>query len=156
MSKADDTATPPAPPADENVDYGNHRRNGWCALLCCSIVALAAKVSDTWGHDEAREWDDWFVIVVSAVSIGCSFLAIMGYAISTEKLPGSAFEGFFSILCLIIWICGMPILMDANRDMAVSKGWSRAVGNVTVAAIGDTQIPAEFTYIRNANIYFFR
>lgn len=131
----------------------HHRFVAWAALLFCSIISLAAKVTDTW--DSPRATDEWFVIVVSAVSIGCAFFAIMGYAIARWKFPGSVFEGLFAVMAQLTWICGMPVIMDPGRSIAVSKGRSYELGETQLILEGEEKVGADFTYIRNANIYFF-
>lgn len=133
----------------------HHRFVAWAALLFCSIISLAAKVTDTW--DAPRATDEWFVIVVSAISIGCAFCAIMGYAIARWKFPGSVFEGLFAVVAQLAWICGMPVIMDPGRSIAVSKGTSyEAAGGTHIMLEGEEdRVAADFTYIRNANIYFF-
>ena len=120
--------------ADQRHDY-SHRLMGWAALCFFSVIALAAQVADTWG--EARRKDDNFVIAVAASSTILSFFCIMGYAIGREKFAGGALEGLFAVVSVLFWICGMPVIMDAKREIAVSKA-----------------TPTQ-TYIRNANIYFF-
>jgi len=146
--------------AEKKKEIGHsHRLMGWAALFLFSAVALAAQVSGT--RDASRGNDDWFVIVVCIVTVSCSFFSLLGYGAARTRFAGSMVEGFFAVLTIIFWICGMPVIMDPDRNIAVSKGISSASnGNVGVVFVGstvttDVSVANEFTFIRNANIYFF-
>ena len=145
-----------------------HRFMGWMSLCFFSIVTLASHVSATW--DMGRNKDDWFVLVVCLVTTVTSLLSIFGFIVARQYFAGSIVEGLLAILSLIVWICGMPVIMDPDRNIAVSKAVTSGDshsgmaivmtqqtqrGNLTETSTSTTYVPHEFTFIRNANTYFF-
>lgn len=138
-----DAATSPAP---------NHRFMAWAGLCFFSIVTLASHLSAT--RETGRDRDDWFVVVVASVSAVCSFATLMAYFTITQTFAGGALEAILAILSAIFWVSGMPFIMDPAREIAVSKGNS---GTIVMTEEGTAVIEnrLEFTFIKNANIYFF-
>ena len=158
---SDSTRTSPNNTTAEAVPPTSHRFMAWTALCLCSLVALASQVSAT---TNARQTDDWFVVVVCSISASAAFLAILGYAFVASHFKGGIFECLLAIVSILTWICGMPVIMSPDRNIAVSKGLTSGGGgdgdNSIVVVSGSGQVSAatisqEFTFIRNANMYFF-
>lgn len=172
-SRPEETAASPTVAAqldDKKKRLDSHRCMGWAALLLFSSVALASHLSATkrLHRDDsvtsAMGKDDWFILVVCMASMACSCFALLGYAVARACFAGSILEGILAVIAQIVWVCGMPVIMDPNRNIAVSKGMGAAgkinqgvvfVGADTTTATTTAALAHEFTFIRNANMYFF-
>jgi hypothetical protein len=78
------------------------------------------------------------VISACSISVGFAFLSCLAYLSMSDKFVGEKPEGFVSVFLLLIWVCGLPIIMNPSRSMAVTA--SSTFG---------------LSVVINANLYFF-
>ena len=78
------------------------------------------------------------VISVCSISVGFAFLSCLAYFFMSDKFVSEKAEGFVSIFLLLIWVCGLPIIMNPSRGIAVRPSEDPGIN-----------------YVSNANLYFF-
>jgi hypothetical protein len=112
-----------------------HRLPAWVSLVVFSIVVLAAMNSRGYSTS-AEKW----VIALSSISLTFSLLAIVAYLVPHMRQPfiGELPEACVAAFLLVLWICGMPIIMDPARTIAVT-----------------TSAETGLSFVWNANLFFF-
>jgi hypothetical protein len=78
------------------------------------------------------------VISVCSISVGFAFLSCLAYFFLSNKFVGEKAEGFVSVFLLLTWVCGLPIIMNPSKGIAVLSNEETGI-----------------SFVSNANLYFF-
>lgn len=78
------------------------------------------------------------VISVCSISLAFAFFSCLAYFFTSEKFVGEKPEGLVSAFLLIIWVCGLPVIMSPKKGIAVMVAPSEGL-----------------SFVSNANLYFF-
>jgi hypothetical protein len=91
-------------------------------------------------HNPFRTQKYMQVISVCSISLAFAFSSCLAYFFISDKFVGEKPEGFVSALLLIVWVCGLPVIMSPKKGIAVAVAPESSGG---------------LNFVSNANIYFF-
>lgn len=81
------------------------------------------------------------VISVCSISLAFAFFSCLAYFFTSDKFVGEQPEGLVSAFLLIVWVCGLPVIMSPKKGIAVM--------------VAPRDSSEGLSFVTNANLYFF-
>lgn len=93
----------------------------WIALTLFSLIALLSILDES--HSNQRSFPETWGIVLSSISLGLASLATLAHLGNDlrDNFVASKIELFFILAITVSWILNIPVLMDANNDLALEE-----------------------------------